>query len=122
LLENLIEAAEEGRIAAYVGRCQEAGLMPNLIKEIEKDAHFPAAAKTMLKHSLPRLAAKWLNKTGISAEFADELTCVTAVLMIIKSERSTLARFDEILAEIKKANEEKKSQEPIQPAPLAKAA
>lgn len=109
LLDELIEAAESGRVASYVGKCQEAGLMPKLIKEIEKDAHFPRTAKVMLKDALPRIAAKYLNMTGISAAYRDELACMTSLILIVKNDRKMSSRFDELIGELKKARQEKEA-------------
>lgn len=102
LIDELIEAAEQSRVEDYLKKCNEAGLMPKLVKEIENDARFPRTAKALLKTSLPRLSAKWLNKTGISAEYQDEISCLSAVILIVKHNSSVDARFDEILLELKK--------------------
>lgn len=72
--------------------------MPKLIKEIEADAHFPKSAKVILKNALPRLAAKWLNKSGISAEYQDEVACVTALLLIVQHDRKMSGKLDELIA------------------------
>ena len=75
-----------------------------LIKEIEADAGFPKAAVLLLKRSLPRLAAKWLNKAGISSEYQDELACVTAVLLIVQHDRKLSGKLDELIS-LKRAEE-----------------
>jgi hypothetical protein len=98
ITDKLLSAAEENRVGRFVARCQEAGLLPKLIQEIEADASFPTAAKALLKDSLPRLACKWLNRFGVSAEFRDELACVTAILLIVKNDKRTAARLDELIA------------------------
>lgn len=98
LVEDLLEAAEESRVAQFAAKCKQLGDMPKLIKEIEGDAHFPKAAKVLLVTSLPRLAAKWLNKSGISAEYQDELAVATAFLLIIKQDRATNAKLDKLIA------------------------
>lgn len=116
LLSELLDAAEEGRVAMFAGKCQEAGLMPKLCKEIEADAHFPKMAKVILKRSLPRLACKWLNATGISAEYHDEVAVVTALLLIIQSDRKNSAKLDELIA-AKKTPETKTSPPPAATTP-----
>jgi hypothetical protein len=103
LVDELIEAAEEGRVESYLRKCTEAGLTGKLAKEIEVDARFPKSAKALLKLAIPRLAAKWLNKTGISAEYQDEIAVLTAVILIVKHEMSVRARFEELIVEFKKA-------------------
>lgn len=98
LLGELLDAAEQNRVGAFVAKCEEAKLLPALIKEIERDASFPKTAKVLLKQSLPRVAAKWLNKSGVSAEFQDELACVTAVLLIVQHDRKLTEKLDELIA------------------------
>lgn len=111
LVEKLLTAAEEGRVAIFAAKCKQLGEMSKLIKEIEEDAHFPAAAKVLLATSLPRLAAKWLNKSGISAEYQDEVACVTAILLIIQHDRKTAAKLDKLIAQTKAPKEPEKKEE-----------
>lgn len=98
LCEQLIEAAEEGRIAAFVARCAEAGLTQRLVKEIEADAKWPKPAKVILARSLPRLAAKWLNRTGVSAEWEDEVAVLGAAVLIVAHDRKLARRLEELIA------------------------
>ena len=102
LVEQLIKAAEENRVGIYLVRCEKAGLTGKLVKEIEADARFPDSAKTLLKHSLPRLAAKWLNKAGISAEWQEEISVITALLLIFQHEAQVNARFKKLVEELHK--------------------
>lgn len=95
--------------------------MPKLIKEIQEDAHFPATAKVLLAVSLPKLAAKWLNTSGISAEYQDELSCLTAVLIIIQHDRKMSAKLDKMIAE-HKAGDGKQPPKKETPAPEEKPA
>lgn len=108
LVEELLNAAEEGRVSSFAGKCTEAGLMPKLVKEIGEAAHFPRAARVLLKESLPRLSAKWLNRSGISSEYQDEVAVVTALLLIVQHDRKTSAKLDELIAAYKQKPEEKK--------------
>lgn len=114
LVEKLLDAAEEGRVAAFVAKCKQLGDMPKLIKEIEEDSHFPAAAKVLLVTSLPRLAAKWLNHTGISAEYQDEIAVITAILLIIQHDRKASARIDKLIAAQKASKQPEPKKEPTQ--------
>jgi hypothetical protein len=103
LVDELIDAAEENTVADYLARCNEAGLTEKLTKEIVADARFPKLAKTLLKDAIPRLTAKWMNKTGISAEYQDEVSVLTALILIVKHRTSSDARFEELISEVKKA-------------------
>lgn len=101
LIGELLDAAEEGRVQSFLVRCEQEGLTGKLVKEIEKDAHFPKTAKIILKQSLPRLAAKWLNKAGISAENQDEVLTLTAVLLILQSQRKISIRISKAAEDLK---------------------
>lgn len=114
LLDELLKAAEEFRVDSFVGKCEEAGITGDLLKEIERDAHFPKSAKILLKESLPRLAAKWLNRSGVSAEYQDELTVVTAMLLMIQNDRKNSAKLDELIA-LRRAEAEKLNAQPVAP-------
>lgn len=98
-------------MAQFAAKCKQLGDMPKLVKEIQADAQFPKTAKVLLVTSLPRLAAKWLNKAGISAEYQDELACVTAVLIIVKHDRETSAKLDKLILQIKKPTVPEKKEE-----------
>ena len=97
LVDELIEAAEENRVGSYIAKCAEAGLTPKLCKDIEADAHFPKVAKTLLKHSIPRLAAKWLNRACLSSEWQEEISVLTAIILIVKQQAKVNARFEELI-------------------------
>ncbi len=103
LVDDLLEAAEESRVASYLAKCQEAGLTGKLVKEIESDARFPRVAKALLKNAIPRLAAKWLNRSGISAEYQEEISVLTAVILIVKHDAGTAARLEKLIEAAKKA-------------------
>lgn len=98
----MIEAAEAGRVGSFVSRCTEIGVTGKLLKEIEADAGFPKAAKLLLCRALPKLAAKWLNKSGLSAEYEDEVAVVSALVLIMSNDRKLTARLDAVIAELKK--------------------
>jgi hypothetical protein len=108
LFEQLLEAAEEGRVAAFLGKCAEAKLTAELVREIKADAHFPKAAKVLLADALPRLAAKWLNRSGMSAEYQDEISCLTAMVLIVQHDRGISSKLDELIAAAKKPVEPEK--------------
>lgn len=95
--------------------------MPKLIKEIESDAHFPDAAKVILTTSLPRLAAKWLNKSGLSAEYQDEIAVITAILLIYQHDRKMMLKLDKLIAQTKPKEPKKNPEQPIFGQPSATA-
>lgn len=97
LVNELLDAAEENRVGNYIALCAEAGLTEKLTREIAKDARFPAVAKALLKDSIPRLAAKWLNRAGISSEWREEISVLTAIILIVKDSAKLRVRFEEII-------------------------
>lgn len=99
LVDELIEVAEEGRALKIVGLARNANLPPKVLTQIEKDAQFSKSSKTMLSQSAPRVAAKWMNKSGISAEYEPETVMMTAMLsIIIQTKRQTNA-LQKLIAE-----------------------
>lgn len=97
-----MKAAEDGRVAQFSARCKKLGDLPKLVKEIEESAHFPKSAKVLLCDALPKIAARALNASGISSEYQDVLAVVTALLLILKQDRATSKRLDELIAQLVK--------------------
>jgi len=64
---------------------------------------------------LPRLAAKWLNKSGISAELRDEVAVVTALLLIVKHDRSMASKLDVLIAIEVKRRKDLEDKEAVKP-------
>lgn len=93
-------------MAQFAAKCKEAGIMGRLFVEMERDVHFPKAAVVLLRRSLPRLAAKYLNKAGLSSEYCDELSVITALLLIVKNDRSVNSKLDAWLEEQRKRKPE----------------
>jgi len=98
LCDQLLAAVEEGRLSAFIARCTEAGLSQRLVKEIEQDARFPRAAKVLLSRSLPRLAAKYLNRAGLSAAWEDEVAVLSGIIILVQHDRRLQARLAELIA------------------------
>lgn len=94
----VVELVDIGRIT---DKAAQAGLSKDLLKAIEKDSQWPSVAKKTLDNALPELAAKWLNKTGISAEHAQEVAVASALLMIWTSRRSVTSRLDKLIEQRK---------------------
>lgn len=96
----------------YVGRISEratkANLPGQLTKEISKDARWPEAAKNTLAQALPQFFAKWLNKTGISAENAPEVAIATAIAAIWAQHNSITSRLDKLIEQ--REEEQKQNQ------------
>jgi hypothetical protein len=107
--DELIEAAEEGRMIRFATAAAEAKLPEKLVKEIVSDAHYPPVFKRGLKLSTPRVVAKALNKAGVSAEWADELSFASSLGAIWIQGRKLSAKLDKLIeASKRKAEPEKK--------------
>lgn len=108
----MIEAAEKDRLAKFAVQCQRLGDMPKLVKEIQDDAYFPPEAKAILIVTVPRCAAKWLNKSGLSAEYQDEIAIMTAGILIWSAVRKADQRLAKQIAEVQKAKEPRQQAQP----------
>lgn len=77
-------------------RAIKAGLPEVIVKDIEKEAHWPAIPKKSLEQHSAAVTAKWLNKLGVSAEWQPEVAMVTALGRIASGHVLLLKRLDEI--------------------------
>lgn len=59
-----------------------AEIAPELVRLVEREASWPAAAKAALIQALPACTAKWLNKWGVDAEYAPEVAIAGAAVAI----------------------------------------
>jgi hypothetical protein len=81
---DLVEAEDVRGLAEEAGK-----LGPKFAEIVEKRGKWPAAAKGTLVTGGAKLAAKYLNKTGVSSEYQPEIE-VAAALMAIQQGRSSL--------------------------------
>lgn len=86
--------AEAELVAMTTRKAVKASLPTSLLKEIERDARWSNTAKTALTVSAPQVAAKWLNKAGISAENQPEVVLSTALLSIAVAHFRLSRRLD----------------------------
>jgi hypothetical protein len=98
LFEQLIPTVEALTVNQLTGRAEKAHLPASLIKEIERDAKWSAVSKNAVNLAAPQVAAKWLNKSGISAENQPELVLGTALATIFASHTMLLRRLDKLIA------------------------
>jgi len=78
--DQAIDALEESRVKKFCDGAREAKIPEAVVKQIGRDAAYPSDSKAMMKLATPEVAAKYLNKLGISADNQYEITLVTAVL------------------------------------------
>jgi hypothetical protein len=90
IVAELIETLEEWDKADDVKKARAVNIGGKLLDTIEADAGIPKFCKVIWKKYLPKLAVKWLNKSGISGEYDSETAIALSVLYYIydKSVRS----------------------------------
>ena len=97
LSDELIETAETVMNGALKNKCAKAKLPGQVQNEIAQAAKWQPLPKKALQHSLPRLAAKYANKSGLSAEYQDEVVCAGAVLSIGANYMMLCQRLDKLI-------------------------
>jgi hypothetical protein len=98
IFDQLLPTVEQLTVNQVTSRAHKAKLPVELVEEIEHDAKWNGAAKKALEISCPQVAAKWLNKSGISAENQAEVVLGTAIASILASHMMLLRRMDKLIA------------------------
>ena len=98
--DELVELSEAKRVADFLTVAREAKLPPKLLAEIERDAEYGVKTKAGLKRAIAATAAKWLNRSGLSAKNKEEtalLFCLITIKMqgvrARKDMHATIAEF-----------------------------
>jgi hypothetical protein len=97
LFDQLIPTVEDWHVDHITGLVERAKLPAEIVKEIGKDARWPGPSRKAIEVSAPQVAAKWLNKSGISAENQPELVLGTAIVSIAVSHRQLLLKLKKLL-------------------------
>ena len=98
LFEQLIPTVEDLTVHQVAVRAAKCRLPPDIVREIEAEAKWSAPARKALELSAPQVAARLLNKTGISAENQPEVIFFTAISSILAGQVMTLKRLDKLAA------------------------
>lgn len=98
LFEQLIPTIEDLTVHQVAVKAAKCRLPPEIVREIEADAKWSAPAKKALELSAPQVAARLLNKTGISAENQPEVIFLTAISSIMAGQIMILKRLDKVSA------------------------
>jgi len=112
LLEELIDGSEQSRVQKRQERAKAVGLPDRIVKELASGATYPAAAKRALALSGSNGTAKLMNSLGISGKYSDVAIAATALTAIIVSNKRSDAKFEELIAEFKKAQGPKTNGKP----------
>jgi len=105
MVEEAVSAMEEKRVSDFSELASQAALGADLVREIEKDAHYHPAFKKTVNSSTPRVLAKWLNRSPISGKYSDEAMLGAAAVMLWFQGRSITSRLEKLIEERKKAAE-----------------
>jgi hypothetical protein len=98
VFDQLLPTLEQLTVNQLAGRAEKARLPAELVREIERDAQWSAPAKKALEIGCPQLAAKYLNKTGVSAEYQPEVVVGTALATIVSTHTLLLRKLDQLIA------------------------
>lgn len=97
LFENvIIPAAEKLDVTSIVKKAKELG-DAEVLAEVEKDAPWNPVAKATLGKTSPEVAARLLNRFGLSAENAVEAIWLGAVGTILGSRVLLTSKLDEMI-------------------------
>ena len=112
LFDQLLPTIEDLTVHQLTNRAEQAKLPGELVKEIGKDARWSPVSRKAVEIASPQVAAKWLNKAGISAENQPEIVLGTAVACIAAGHVKLLRKLDKIIATrdaAEKTKEQKKN-------------
>ena len=103
LTDQLIGLVEDLDVSSFSKTARAGALPEKVIKKIECDSEWPRAGKLMLERSTPKLAAKWMNKTGLSAEFQDEMEFMGGCSAILISRQKLMKELRAMIEDFKAA-------------------
>ncbi len=101
ITDELVDLSEANRLSEFVTVAKEAKLPESLLREIEADAKFPAKSKAGVKTAIAACAAKWLNKSGISAKNKEEAALLFFSAGIWMQGRRMRSKLDDLIREDK---------------------
>jgi hypothetical protein len=102
LFDQLLPTVEDMHVDHLTGMAEQAKCSAEIVKEIGKDARWPGPSRKAIEVSAPQVAAKWLNKSGISAENQPEVVLGTAIVSIVIAHRKLSLKLAKLL-EVRKA-------------------
>lgn len=93
----LFDCGEGAAVLKFRSKCQMARISPPIIAEMETAITGQERTKRGIKASLPKVAAKWLNKMSVPSGYADEIVLVTCLGMYVKNYVAVMKRLDELI-------------------------
>lgn len=106
---------ERSGVKARLSLAERVG--PEAVQIVRQAGGWPEPAKVTLINSGSRCAAKWLNRSGVSADYADELALLGAVGSILAGNRIVEGALQKLIAE-KEAARKRQAQSAGAPAPI----
>jgi len=103
LFEELVDAAEEGRVEKFRTVAAQGGLPEGLVKEIAGDAKYSPVMKRTICSTAPNVMAKTMNRLGVSGEYSDEAILATALTANLIQSRRLMAKLENLIEEAKAA-------------------
>lgn len=98
LFEQLVPTAETFIVKQVSEKAVKARMPGEVVKDFEKLASWNPMAKKALELSGAQLAAKYMNKAGVSAEYQPEVTFGTALCSIVAGHVLMMRKMDELIA------------------------
>ena len=112
LTSQLIGLVEDIDVGSFTKVARAGELPEKVVKKIEADSHWPRAGKMMLERAAPKLAAKWMNQTGVSAAYQDEMELMAGLSAVIVSRQKLMKELRELVAQFKAESGKAESAKP----------
>ena len=106
LIEQLLPVAENLDVESLKKLAAEIG--PEAVSVVAEKAPWNPLARETIKTSAPAVAAKWLNKTGISAENAPEVALGIALAGIVGGRLAVKGTLEKMAEEARADRESRK--------------
>lgn len=103
LFKQLIPICERADVDALKREAEK--ISPLAVKLVGEKAGWSEPVKALLEQSAGECAAKWMNKLGVSAEYAPEVTLGTALCSLWATRSALLTELRALAEEVKKERE-----------------
>jgi hypothetical protein len=112
----MLSATEKMMASSLVSRAHK--ISPTIAAEVAKDATWNPLSKMAVQNSAPEVIAKYLNKAGVSSEYAPEIILASGIAAICSGHMMLLSKLNTLAAEeaARREQERRQSQSPP-PAP-----
>lgn len=98
IFEQALPVAEGLAVQNLTEKARAAKLDASLVREVADGAKIHPLAKQQIVEGGAAVAAKWLNKSGVSSEHADEVRLLGGIVAAFAGYRAVAAKLDELAA------------------------